>query len=43
MNIGLPGGGDPPDGTSVSFWVIMGIMLGMIVGMAAYFRRRGWL
>jgi magnesium transporter len=43
MNIGLPGGGDPPEGTSVSFWVIMSIMLGMIVGMAAYFKRRGWL
>jgi magnesium transporter len=43
MNIGLPGGGDPPQGTSVSFWVILAIMLGLIVGMASYFKRRGWL
>jgi magnesium transporter len=43
MNVGLPGGGDPVEGASVSFWVIMGTMVGLLVGMVAYFRRRGWL
>src|SRR2546423_14878426 len=43
MNVGLPGGADPGSGPGVSFWVIMGTMLAVLVGMVAFFRRRGWL
>jgi magnesium transporter len=43
MNVGLPGGGDPLDGFSVSFLVIISVMIAILVGMVAYFRRRGWL
>src|ERR687897_2671767 len=43
MNVGLPGGGDPPGGASVSFWIIVGVMVAILVGMVTYFRRRGWL
>jgi magnesium transporter len=38
MNVGVPGEGDPED-----FWVIVGAMAVLLVGMLAYFRRRGWL
>jgi magnesium transporter len=43
MNVGLPGGGEPPDGASLSFWAVLGVMVAVLVGMVAYFRRRGWL
>jgi len=43
MNVGLPGGADPSGGTTVSFWVIVGVMVAILVGMVTYFRRRGWL
>jgi magnesium transporter len=43
MNVGLPGGGDPPGGASTSFWIIIGAMVAVLVGMVTYFRRRGWL
>jgi magnesium transporter len=43
MNVGLPGGGDPSSGASVSFWVILAVMVALLVGMVGYFRRRGWL
>jgi Mg2+ and Co2+ transporter CorA len=43
MNVGLPGGGDPPGGASVSFWIVIGVMVAILVGMVTYFRRRGWL
>ncbi|MGH2956193.1 MAG: magnesium transporter CorA family protein [Solirubrobacterales bacterium] len=43
MNVGLPGGGEPPGGASTSFWVIIGVMVAILVGMVTYFRRRGWL
>jgi magnesium transporter len=43
MNVGLPGGGDPSEGITVSFWVILGVMLAILLGMVGYFRRRGWL
>jgi magnesium transporter len=43
MNVGLPGGGEPPDGASPSFWIIIGVMIAIVVGMVTYFRRRGWL
>jgi magnesium transporter len=43
MNVGLPGGGDPAAGPSTSFWVIVGVMVAVLVGMIGYFRRRGFL
>jgi len=36
--VGIPGEGD-----SGAFWAILGGMLGLLVSMVAYFRRRGWL
>jgi magnesium transporter len=38
MNVGVPGEGDPGD-----FFVIVGACVVVLVGMIAYFRRRGWL
>jgi magnesium transporter len=38
MNVGVPGEGDSED-----FYVVVGAMAVMLVGMVAYFRRRGWL
>jgi magnesium transporter len=38
MNVGVPGEGD-----ATAFWVIMGGMLGLLVGMLTFFRSRGWL
>jgi magnesium transporter len=38
MNVGVPGEGDTED-----FWAIVGGMAVILVGMLAYFRRRGWL
>jgi len=38
MNVGVPGEGD-----DTAFWIIVGSMVAMLVGMLAYFRRRGWL
>jgi magnesium transporter len=43
MNVGLPGGADPAAGASTSFWVIVGVMIGVLVAMVGYFRRRGFL
>ncbi len=38
MNVGVPGEGD-----TAAFWLIVGGMVALLVGMLAYFRRRGWL
>jgi magnesium transporter len=38
MNVGVPGEGDQTD-----FYVIVIGMFALLVGMVAYFRRRGWL
>src|SRR5690349_6770520 len=38
MNVGVPGEGDPTD-----FFLIVGTMVVLLLGMVAYFRRRGWL
>jgi magnesium transporter len=43
MNVGLPGGGDPSSASLVTFGIVMGVMLAILVGMVTYFRRRGWL
>ncbi|HSD24303.1 MAG TPA: magnesium transporter CorA family protein [Solirubrobacterales bacterium] len=38
MNVGVPGEQD-----MTAFWAIVGTMVALLVGMVAYFRRRGWL
>ena len=38
MNVDFPG-----EGTSEMFWLILGLMVVVLVGMGAYFRRRGFL
>jgi magnesium transporter len=38
MNVHVPG-----EGASAPFWTIMGAMVALLVGMIAYFKRRGWL
>src|SRR5919108_748856 len=38
MNVGVPGEGDIG-----AFWAVVGSMVVMLVGMAAFFRHRGWL
>jgi magnesium transporter len=38
MNVHFPGEGSP-----VAFWLILAIMVTILVGMIAFFRRRGWL
>jgi magnesium transporter len=38
MNVGVPG-----EQSITAFWVIMGLMVILLGGMIAYFRRRGWL
>ncbi len=43
MNVGLPGGGDPATDTDLHFFIVVGVMLVILVGMVAYFRKRHWL
>src|SRR5215216_7865099 len=38
MNVHVPGQADV-----VAFWLVLGLMLAMLVGLIVYFRRRGWL
>ena len=38
MNVGLPG-----EDTEAAFWVVVGAMLALLVGMLAFFKRRGWI
>jgi magnesium transporter len=38
MNVAFPGAGSP-----LAFWLIMGSMLAILLGMVAFFRSRGWL
>ena len=38
MNVKVPG-----TGTVHAFWLILGLMVVIVVGMVAFFRRRGWL
>jgi magnesium transporter len=38
MNVGVPG-----EGETGAFWAIIAGMLGLLVGIVAFFRRRGWL
>jgi magnesium transporter len=43
MNVGLPGGADPASGSHTAFWVIVGVMIAVLIGMVSYFRKRGFL
>jgi len=43
MNVGLPGGGDPPTSSTIVFWVILAAMVAFVAGMLAYFRHKRWL
>src|SRR5881398_2678224 len=38
MNVRVPG-----EQSIVAFWIIIAVMLGVLSGLVAYFRRRGWL
>jgi magnesium transporter len=38
MNVGVPG-----EESIAAFWIIVGVMVAMLVGMIGYFRHRGWL
>jgi magnesium transporter len=38
MNVSVPG-----EGTIHAFWIIVGSMVALLVGLLAYFRKRGWL
>jgi magnesium transporter len=38
MNVGVPG-----EGSTHAFWAIIGLMVIVLVGMVAFFRRRDWL
>jgi magnesium transporter len=38
MNTGVPG-----EQRIAAFWIIVGVMVAMLVGMIGYFRHRGWL
>jgi magnesium transporter len=38
MNVGVPG-----QGSHTAFWIVIGAMLTLLLGMLGYFRRRGWL
>ena len=38
MNVRVPGESD-----TLAFYLVLGLMLAMLVGLIAYFRRRGWL
>jgi magnesium transporter len=42
MNVGLPGGGDPATSSDTIFLVLIVAMIGLMGGMLAWFRRRGW-
>src|SRR5436309_4289212 len=38
MNVRVPG-----EGSLTAFWVIAGVMVALLIGLVAVFRRRGWL
>ena len=38
MNVGVPG-----EGSATAFWVIIGALVALLVGLVYFFRRRGWL
>jgi magnesium transporter len=38
MNVRVPG-----EQNLTAFWIVVGAMVAILVGMVVYFRRRGWL
>ena len=38
MNVRVPG-----EGSIEAFWIVIAAMAVLLVGMLAYFRKRGWL
>jgi magnesium transporter len=38
MNVRVPGQGD-----TTGFWILIGVMAALLLGLLAFFRRRGWL
>jgi magnesium transporter len=38
MNVRVPG-----EQSIAAFWIVLGAMFAILLGMVAYFRRRGWL
>jgi magnesium transporter len=42
MNIGLPGGGEPPSASTTAFWILIAAMVGLMGGLIYFFKRRGW-
>ena len=38
MNVHVPG-----EGSLAAFWLVVAVMVGMLLGMLGYFRKRGWL
>jgi magnesium transporter len=43
MNIGLPGGGDPPSSPTTVFWIIIAAMIAGLLAMIGFFRWKRWL
>jgi magnesium transporter len=43
MNIGLPGGGEPPTSSTAVFWIIIAASVAVIGGMLGYSRYKRWL
>jgi LPXTG-motif cell wall-anchored protein len=38
MNVRVPG-----EGSTAAFYEVAGVMLVLLIGLVAFFRRRGWL
>ena len=43
MNVGLPGGGEPPTSSDTSFWIIGAGSIALVAGMLGFFRHKRWL
>jgi magnesium transporter len=43
MNVGLPGGGDPPSSSHEAFWIVIGASIAVVLAMIGYFRHKRWL
>jgi magnesium transporter len=43
MNVGLPGGGNPPSASTLPFWIIIAASVAVLAGFIGYFRYKRWL
>jgi len=43
MNVGLPGGGEPPTSSTTVFWLIIAASVALVAGMLGFFRYKRWL